>query len=98
MTKPKQIVTAVASGLTVTNWSQSSVVTNLAKATIASNIPSDLSTQLGVTPQTLINQLYNFGSTPSNTAILDYATNLTINSMGNLADIRCWFFAFATGG
>ena len=54
----QQIVTAVASGLTVSNWSQSDAITNLATATLAANIPSDLSTQLGITPQTLINQLY----------------------------------------
>ncbi len=82
----KQIVTAVGSGLTVSSWSQSESITNLAKSTIASSIPSDLSTQLAITPQTLINQLYSLGAAPSNATILKYAINLTVNSMGNLTD------------
>jgi RND superfamily putative drug exporter len=87
----KQIVTAVASGLTVSNWNQNEAVTNIAKSTIASSIPNDLSTQLGIAAQSLINQLYSFGATPSNATILDYATNLTTNSMGNLTDLDIGF-------
>ena len=87
----KQIVTAVASGLTVSNWSQSDTVTNLAKSTLAANIPSGLSNQLGITPQALINQLYSFGSSPSNATILNFAKNLTLNSLGNLTNVDIGF-------
>ncbi len=87
----KQIVTAVVSGLTVSNWSQSDAITNLSDVIIAENLPLDLSTQLGINPQTLINQLYKLGATPSNATILDYAVNLTINTMGNLTDVDVGF-------
>ena len=80
----QQIVTLVASGLNPTSWSQSDTITNLATSTLAANIPKDLSSQLGTSPQTLINQLYSYGSSPSNTTILNYAITLTENSMGNL--------------
>jgi putative drug exporter of the RND superfamily len=87
----KQIVTAVASGLTVSNWSQSDTVTNLAKSTLAANIPSGLSNQLGITTQALINQLYSLGSSPSNATILNFAKNLTLNSLGNLTNVDVGF-------
>ncbi len=87
----QQIVTLVASGLNPTNWSQSDTITNLATSTLAANIPSDLSSQLGASPQTLINQLYSYGSSPSNTTILNFAINLTENSMGNLTGTEVGF-------
>jgi RND superfamily putative drug exporter len=87
----KQIVTAVASGLDATNWSQSDAITNLATSTLSANIPPELSAQLGIIPQALINQLYNFGSSPSNATILNYAVNLTENSLGNITDAGVGF-------
>ena len=90
-TQTKQMVTAVASGLDATNWSQSDAITNLATSTLAANIPPELSAQLGITPQTLINQIYSFGSSPSNATILDYAMNLTENSLGNITDAGVGF-------
>jgi RND superfamily putative drug exporter len=82
----KQIVSAVASGLDVENWAQNAAVTDLAITTLTANIPAGLSSQLGATPQDLINQLYNFGSSPSNATILDYAVTLTLSTIGNLTD------------
>ncbi|MCL4429657.1 MAG: hypothetical protein M1167_02780, partial [Chloroflexi bacterium] len=87
----QQIVGAVASGLNVSNWAQSDAVTGLAESILAANIPSELSAQLGVTPEALINQLYSFGSSPSNITVLNYAVTLTENSLGNITDADVGF-------
>ena len=89
----KQIVTAVASGLNVTSWNQNDAIINLATSILAANIPSDLSALLGISPQALMNQIFNLGPSPSNTTVLNYGVTLTENSMANLTNIDVGFSA-----
>ena len=60
------MVSLVASNLTVTNWNQPQAISNLSISTMTSSIPADISSSLGASPSSLVNQLYNFGPSPSN--------------------------------
>jgi RND superfamily putative drug exporter len=80
-----QMIGAVASGLTVTTWNQPDAVANLTISTMASSIPADLSSALGASPTSLVNQLYSFGSSPSNVTLGNYAIALLETSYTNLA-------------
>ena len=53
-----QMIGLVASGLTVSNWTQLSAIENLTASTIVSSIPSNLSSSLGVSATSLVNELY----------------------------------------
>jgi RND superfamily putative drug exporter len=86
-----QMMGAVASGLTVTNWNQPDAVANLTISTIASSIPAKLSTSLGASPTSLVNQLYSFGSSPSNATLGNYAITLLENSYSNITTAGAGF-------
>ena len=78
------MVGVVASGLNVTTWNQSDAVANLTISTMASSIPSDLSSALGASPTSLVNQLYSFGPSPSNATLGNYAITLLETSYSNM--------------
>jgi RND superfamily putative drug exporter len=78
-----QMVGLAASGLNVNNWNQPSAIANLTITTIASSIPATLSSALGASPTSVINQLYSFGSSPSNSTLGNYAVTLLENSYSN---------------
>ncbi len=80
----KQMIGLVASGLNVNTWNSPVAITNLAVTTISSSIPEELSTTLGVSAITVVNQLYGFGGSPSNAALGSYAISLLKNSYSNL--------------
>jgi len=80
----KQMIGLVASGLNVNDWNRPAAIANLTVTTIASSIPEELSTALGASPLTVINQLYGFGVSPSNTQLGNYAISLLDNSYTNL--------------
>jgi RND superfamily putative drug exporter len=71
-----QIIGLTATGLNVTTWTQPEVITNLALYSIASNIPDELSTSLGILPAELVNQLYRFGPSPSDDTLGSYTVAL----------------------
>ncbi|HML02581.1 MAG TPA: MMPL family transporter [Candidatus Bathyarchaeia archaeon] len=72
----RQTIGLVASNLTVSNWNQLSAIENLTISTMASIIPSNLSSSLGVSATSIINELYSFGPSPSNASIANYAITL----------------------
>jgi len=80
----KQMIGLAASGLNVNTWNRPAAITNLTVTTIASSIPEELSTTLGASPLTVVNQLYGFGDSPSNAALGSYAISLLKNSYSNL--------------
>jgi RND superfamily putative drug exporter len=71
-----QMVTLVASGLNVTTWDQPEAVAGLAISTLASSIPTELSSSLGVSPLDLVSQLYSLGPSPSSAVIGNYTVGL----------------------
>ncbi len=79
-----QMIGLAASGLNVTNWNQPDAVTNLTISTMASSIPEDISSALGASPISLVNQLYSFGSSASNATLGNYAITLLENSYTNI--------------
>ena len=66
----------VSSGLNVTNWNQSKAIANLTMSSVAAQVPSSLSSTLGVTPSDLVAQLYSLGASPSNASLENYTINL----------------------
>ncbi|MGA3289552.1 MAG: MMPL family transporter [Candidatus Bathyarchaeia archaeon] len=83
-TQTSQMIHAVASGLSVTTWNQPDAVANLTISTMTSSIPAELSSALGASPTNLVNQLYSFGSSPSNVTLGNYAITLLETSYTNL--------------
>jgi RND superfamily putative drug exporter len=75
-----QMMFAVAAGLNISNWNQAEAISNLTISTMASSIPTNFTISLGVSPTSLVNQLYNFGVSPSNATLADYAFTLLENS------------------
>ena len=86
-----QMIGTVASGLTVTNWNQPDAVANLTISTMASSIPAELSSALGASPTSLVNQLYSFGSSPSNATLGNYAITLLEKSYTNITTADAGF-------
>ena len=72
----RQIITTVSSGLNVTNWNQSRAIANLTMSSVAAQVPSSLSSTLGVTPSDLVAQLYSLGASPSNASLANYTISL----------------------
>ena len=58
----RMIMNTTASGLNVANWNDPNAIGNLTISTMATNIPSSLSSSLGVSPTILLNKLYSFGA------------------------------------
>jgi len=83
-TQTKQMIGLVASSLNVNTWNRPAAIANLTVTTIASSIPEELSTALGASPLTVINQLYGFGNSPSNAVLGNYAISLLENSYTNM--------------
>jgi hypothetical protein len=50
---------------------------------MVSNIPAELASALGASPISVVNQLYSFGSSPSNATLANYAISLLQASYGN---------------
>jgi RND superfamily putative drug exporter len=71
----RQLFSTVATGLNGTNWYQRSAIGNLTVNALSSQIPSNLTSALGVRPHDLLVQLYSLGPSPSNSGI----GNLTIS-------------------
>jgi RND superfamily putative drug exporter len=86
-----QMMSTVASGLNATNWNQPDAVANLTISTMSSSIPADLSASLGASPSSLVNQLYSFGSSPSNATLGNYAVTLLENSYTNMTTADAGF-------
>ena len=83
-TQTSQMLGLVALGLTVTTWNQYSALENLTISTMASNIPSELSSSLGTSAKGLVKELYSFGSSPSNATLGNYAISLLETSYSNI--------------
>jgi len=72
----KQIITLVSTGLNVTNYNQANAISNLTITTIASGIPPQLSTSLGVSPKNLVDALYKFGPSPASMLLSNYTLSI----------------------
>jgi len=86
-----QTLSLVASGLTTTTWNQTATIENLTVSTMASSIPSELSSSLGISAQSLINELYSFGPSPSNATLGNYAISLLETSYSDIATSNAGF-------
>lgn len=80
----KQTIELVSSGLNISNWDQPGSISNLTLTTIATSIPPQLSSSLGVSVQGLVTQLYEFGPTPSNSTLANYSIELLAKSLSSL--------------
>ncbi len=79
-----QMIGLVASGLTATSWNQPAAIENLTTTSMVSNIPSEVASSLGASPASVVNELYIFGPTPSNSTLGNYAISLLTTSFANL--------------
>jgi RND superfamily putative drug exporter len=86
-----QMLGLVASGLSVTTWNQADAIENLTVSTMASSIPPDLSSALGTSPTSLLNELYSFGPLSSNATLGNYAITLLEASYSNLTTANSGF-------
>lgn len=86
-----QMIQLVASGLNMLNWNQPSAISNLTISNMASSIPTDLSSSLGISPISLVNQLYTFGVSPSNETLENYSFTLIQNSFTTSANSEAGF-------
>lgn len=78
----KQTMELISSGLNIVNWNQASSISNLTITTIATSIPQELSSSLGVSANNLVTQLYALGPSPSNATLSNYSMDLFANSFG----------------
>ena len=86
-----QTLSLVASGLTTTTWNQTATIENLTVSTMALSIPSELSSSLAISAQSLINELYSFGPSPSNATLGSYAISLLETSYSDIATSNAGF-------
>ncbi len=86
-----QTVELVSSGLNVVDWSQGSSISNLTITTIASSIPTGLSSSLGVPANNLVTQLYDFGPAPSNKTLGNYSISLFAINFSNSVNASSGF-------
>jgi RND superfamily putative drug exporter len=79
-----QMVTAVASDFNVTDWNQSEALKSLTVTTMALNVPSELISSLGVTPTSLVGQLYDFGPAPPEATLVNCTIALSESSAAKM--------------
>ena len=89
-----QMMCTVAAGLTATNWNDANAIANLTISTMTSSIPSSLTSSMGVSASSLVNQLYTFGFSPSNQTLDNYAITLLETSYSNMNWCRRRFHSF----
>jgi RND superfamily putative drug exporter len=77
----RQTVELVASGLNITNWNQNGAISNLTITTLASSIPPQLSTALGVSGNELVTEIYDLGPSPSISPLSKLAISLLSSSL-----------------
>ena len=86
-----QMMCTVAAGLTATNWNDANAIANLTISTMTSSIPSSLTSSMGVSASSLVNQLYTFGFSPSNQTLDNYAITLLETSYSNMTSADAGF-------
>lgn len=79
----KALVLNVANGLNVTDWNQENAIGNLTVNTISSQIPSSFAASLGLTPRSLVVDVYDIGPNPSNSALSNLSIQLIATSFSN---------------
>jgi len=79
-----QMIMLAASGLNVKTWNQPIVIANMAISTVSSSIPAELSSSLGTSPTSLVNQLFSFGPSPSNETLGNYTLSLFVANYSNM--------------
>ncbi len=79
------LILSVADGLNVTNWNQGSAIGNLTVNAFASQVPSSLTSSLGIAPGDLVLSIYNLGPSPSVAALTNLAIPLIANGFGGLS-------------
>ncbi len=86
-----QMISAVALGLNPSDWNQPNAIANLTISTMTASIPSDLSSALGASPTSLVNQLYSYGASPSNGTLGNYAITFLEASYSNMTGADAGF-------
>jgi putative drug exporter of the RND superfamily len=86
----RQILALVGAGLNVSDYNQANSISNLTIFSFTAEIPSQLSTSLGVTTRSLVNTLYSFGPSPSSGVLSNYTisifnTELSQNSSSGIS-------------
>lgn len=79
----RAIIESVATGLNVTTWNQDNAITSLTLTSISSQIPSSLSSSLGISSTTLVQDLYNLGPAPSSSELGNLTISLVTNSFSS---------------
>jgi len=79
-----QMIGLIASELTATSWNQQAAIENLTTTSMVLNIPSDLTSSLGASPESIVNELSDLGPSPSNATLGNYAISLLETSYSNL--------------
>jgi RND superfamily putative drug exporter len=90
-TQTSQMISLVALGLNVSSWDQASEVQNLTITTMVSSIPSSIASSLGASPTSVVNELYSFGPSPSNSTVANYAITLLEESYSKLIPAESGF-------
>ncbi|MDG6923762.1 MAG: MMPL family transporter, partial [Nitrososphaerota archaeon] len=76
----RQTMELVGSLLNVSDWNQENSISNLTVSTIATSIPSELTSSFGISAKSLVTQLYEVGPSPSNETLSQYSIRLFANS------------------
>ena len=79
-----QMFGLVSSGLTLSTWNQADALENLTISSIASKHPLSLSTLLGASPTSLVDEIYCLEPSPSNVTLGNYAVTLLETSYSNM--------------
>lgn len=64
----KMIFSGVGKNLNTLTWNDSRAISNLTMTLMVSNIPNSLTTTLGISPSTLISEIYNLGPEATNSS------------------------------
>lgn len=72
----KQILAAVSTGLNTSTYNDPNSISNLTISTVATSIPSELSSSLGISAESLIQKLYELGPSPSSNVLGNYTISI----------------------
>ncbi|MGO8807207.1 MAG: MMPL family transporter [Candidatus Bathyarchaeia archaeon] len=90
-TQTGQMIGLVSSDLTSTNWNQVAALENLTITSMVYSIPANLASSLGASPSSVVNELYSFGRSPSNSTIEDYSITLIEKNYSNMTTAEAGF-------
>ncbi len=89
-----QMIGTVAAGLTVSSWNQPDAIANLTITTLASSIPSSLSSSLGASPSSLDHTTVQSWTFTIKWNTRQLRNNPLRKQLLQFNKRRCWFFSF----